>query len=237
MKKRDAIAAAIMAGLILVSLPLGAQHSLEELREDAEGLFYYDRAGYSIYDGIEKRTEAAQNLITVANRYTTAHTELTPYVDELDYQLRTLGNIFDYDTDSEGVAANYEMGQVAENLAHALEAIDLEEKDEKYPAQLIAQMQSEQDKISRSGYNDAARSFNDKLYSFPISLLRPFTGVKALCVFDENPVSGDRDIEVEMTDVVEAVEGTAPLQEDEGEFMVADDDLDTDTVYEETERP
>lgn len=85
-------------------------------------------------------------------------------------------------------ATNAEMGAAAEALAAELEKITLDEKDRKYPAQMIAQMQSEQDKIERSSYNDAAREFNSRLQVFPVNILRNFTGVKELVPFDEHGV-------------------------------------------------
>ncbi len=44
-----------MGVAIAASIPLGINRSLVRVREDASGAFYYDQAGYSICDGIEKR--------------------------------------------------------------------------------------------------------------------------------------------------------------------------------------
>ena len=52
------------------------------------------------------------------------------------------------------------MGQAAQALYEELKNTQLSETDQKYPDQLIAQMESEQDKINRSSYNEDAREFN-----------------------------------------------------------------------------
>lgn len=205
-KRRNSIGAAVMAGLILVSLPLGVRHSLNGLREEARMQFYSDKAGYSIWDGLQARQEAANNLLTVAKKYTEAHPELNPYVNELEYRVQASENAYDETFYTEG-EANMEMGGAAEALAGELGKITLDEKDQKYPAQLIAQMQSEQDKIERSSYNDAARSFADRLHTFPVNLLWRLTDVEPLVPFDAHGASADY-----------AMEETA-LQEAEPEFF------------------
>ena len=48
----------------------------------------------------------------------------------------------------------------------------------------LAQLESEQDKISRSSYNEDARNFNARLEKFPANLLRHVAGVEPLATFD-----------------------------------------------------
>lgn len=208
LKKRNIIGAAVMAGLIFAAMPMGVAHSMEDLRDEAENTYYYDNAGYAIYEGLEKRREAAHNLITLAQKYTEAHPELVPYVQDLEYQVQANENAYDDTFYWEG-ATNAEMGAAAEALAGELEKLPLEEKDRKYPAQMMAQMRSEQDKIERSSYNDAAREFNARLEKFPVNILRGFTDVKELIPFDEHAA---------------AAEGTAAadeaVREDTGETTV-----------------
>lgn len=207
MKKRNIIGAAVMAGLIALAMPLGAAHSLDKLREEARWEYYYDDAGYVIWEGIDKRQEAANNLLTVAARYVDKEPQLSAYIGELEYRVRASENTYS-ECSAKEVTTNLEMGMAAENLATALENVELSEKDKKYPAQLIAQMRSEQDKIQRSSYNDAARRFNDRLYSFPVNILRPFMDVDELAAFDEAAaVPGDGALaEQEATTTVEAVQ-------------------------------
>jgi len=189
-KKSSIIGALVMAGLILVSLPLGVGHSLNDLRGDAQSEFYGDKTGYSIWDGLEARREAANNLLTVAKKYTGEHTELIPYVNALEHQVQASEWAYD-ETFATEAAVNFELGARAKYLAEALEGIELEERDRKYPARLLAQMESEQDMIERSGYNDAAREFNRRLKVFPVNVLYRFTDVERLEPFDETPEMAD----------------------------------------------
>lgn len=179
-KKRYVGAAVFMAAAIAASVPLGVNRSLAKLRESAAEDYYYDKTGYIIYDGIDLREAAAANLITVAERYSAENPQLEKLMDELDYRIQVSANTLEMDdeTFTEIEAANAALDQPAYALAAELEKLDLSEKDKKYPAQLIAQMDSEQDKIKRSSYNDHAREFNAK-----VERMKPLALVKPLAVF------------------------------------------------------
>ena len=182
MKKRNVIGACVMAAAIVVALPLGARNSLERLRSEAEGSYYYDNTGYALYDGLDEREATANNLITVARRYTDANPNLTGLIDDLDYAVRlTRGS---YDDDSQEAQANRMMGDAAQALYEELKKTELSQEDQAYPDQLIAQMESEQDKINRSSYNQDAREFNQRLEAIPVKFLVPLTGVKPLATYD-----------------------------------------------------
>ena len=43
MKKSSIVGACVMAGLILLSIPVGVHTSLTDLRDEAEGSYYYDQ--------------------------------------------------------------------------------------------------------------------------------------------------------------------------------------------------
>lgn len=182
MKKRNVIGACVMAAAIAAALPLGAHTSLTELREDAENSYYYDNTGYAIYEGIDNREAAASNLMTLAKKYTETNSSLTGLVDELDYAVRLSENSYD-DMEEESLA-NRAMGDAAQALYEELKNTELSEADQKYPDQLIAQMESEQDKINRSSYNEDAREFNARLGKFPVNLLLPVAGVEPLTTYD-----------------------------------------------------
>lgn len=184
MKKGNAIGALVMAAAIAVSVPLGVNRSLSKLREEAQDAYYYDDAGYAIYQGIDARESAAQNLLTVAKRYVEQEPALKPYMEELEYQVKKSENT-GYGDFSQEAEINARMGEAAQALYQQLDQIELSDKDEKYPRQLIAQMDSEQDKIERSSYNRDAREFNLKLERFPVNYLRYAAGIDPLAVFDE----------------------------------------------------
>lgn len=185
-RKSYTVGAAFLAAAIVISIPMGAKSSFEDLRRKAESDYYYDATGYAIYEGIDKREEAANNLITVAKKYVDSNPELDPYIDELEYRVKYSQNMYLYQCGEKEVEANYLMGQAAEDLCEQLEQIELAEKDAKYPAQLIAEMRSEQDKIERSSYNDGAKEFNDRLDKYPMKALNILLDIEQMGVFEEN---------------------------------------------------
>lgn len=185
MKKKNAIGAIVMAVLIVVSLPLGTNRSLTREREKAlENSYYYDRTGYAIYDGLEQQETSARNLITVAERYVEQAPELDPYLDELTYRADYCQSFFDNGSPEE-VESHQALMQAAQAMSEQLEQIELKEKDQKYPRELIADMEAEQDKLERSSYNDDARAFNQKLEKVPARFLYKLLGIKPLGVFGE----------------------------------------------------
>lgn len=185
MKKKNVIGAVIMAALILVSLPLGTQRSLSKEREKALlNSYYWDSTGYVVYDGLKQQETSARNLITVAERYVDQAPGLDPYIDDLTYRVDYCDNLFDQGSEEE-VESHALLLQAAERLFEQLEQIELSEKDQKYPRQIIADLEAEQDKLERSSYNDDARAFNEKLSGFPVKFLYRLTSVEPLGVFGE----------------------------------------------------
>ncbi len=225
MKKKKHIGAAVfMAVAIAASVPLGINRSLAKARDEAAGDYYYDRTGYIIYDGIDQREAEAKNLITVAKRYSDENPELKKLIDELEYRVEVSENTLEMDdeTFTSIAAANAAMDQPARALAQALEELPLEEKDKKYPAQFIANMDSEQDKIKRSSYNDQARDYNEKL-----AKLKPFALLKPLAVF-EGPNAGAPDIS--QTSVEDRVEAFADGVEKQAEAIADNADELADNI-------
>lgn len=184
MKKKNVIGALVMAGMILVSVPFGASRSLNRLREETlEDAYYYDSTGYAIYEGLDRQLGTAQNFLTLAERYVERFPELDPYIDELSYRAEFCENFYGPGEPKE-VESYRLLAEASQALYEQLEKVDLDEKDAKYPRQLIAELESEQDKLERSSYNDDAREFNETLTRVPASLLRKLTGVKDLGVFE-----------------------------------------------------
>ena len=173
MKKKNAIGACVLAAAIVLAVPLGVHTSLTKLREDAENTYYYDNAGYAIYEGVEERQATANNLITVAERYTSENPALTELIGDLEYTVRLAQN--SYDDFAEEAQANQMMTDAAQALYDELKNTQLSEEDAKYP----------EDKINRSSYNDEAREFNARLGKFPVNLLLPLVGVEPLATYNQ----------------------------------------------------
>ena len=183
MKKKSTVAGVVvMVLLILLALPLGVHTSFTRLREEVRGNYYYDDGDYSLYDSIDAREAASSNLITVAEKYTAEDPELTGLMADLEYWVNVSNGCYDPDLQEE-VEANREMGNAFQALYDRLSQVSLEERDQKYPGQLLAQMESEQDKIDRASYNDEARAYNEKLAAFPVNLLGKLGGVSPMGIF------------------------------------------------------
>lgn len=218
MKKKNLVAGIFMGVAIAASIPLGINRTLDRVRDDVDNAYYYDQTGYSIDDGIEKRRAAANDLITLAERYQDKDPELEALIDGLDYRIKASENAwYSYDeTFRTAAQANFALDVPAQALAAKLEQIGLSEKDQKYPTQLIKQMKSEQDKINRSSYNDDARAFNAKLDSLaPMALVKPmatFDDPGEMAEVTENVYVVKQD-DVARSGGVEAVQGDAAIDQ------------------------
>ena len=185
MKKKNVIAVLFMVLMIVIAIPTGMFRSIDKLRDDAAGTYYYDSTGYAVYQGLDTRMETAENLITVAERYVAQDTQLKARIDLVEYYIGMYNTNFDREADgfAQTVEANTGLTDAVQELYDELKEVDLSEKDRDYPDQLLALMKSEQDKIERSSYNDDARAFNDQIRKFPLSLVRGF-GVEDMVTFD-----------------------------------------------------
>lgn len=184
MKKKNVIGAFIMAAAIVLSLPLGANRSFDRLREETlDDAYYYDSTGYAIYEGLEKQVGTARNFLTLAERYVERFPELDPYIDELSYRAEFCENFYGPGEPKE-VESYRLLVEASQALYEQLEKVELDEKDAKYPGQLIAAMESERDKLMRSSYNDGAREYNAKLQSIPAGFLAELTGAEPMGVFE-----------------------------------------------------
>lgn len=185
MKKKNVIGALIMAGAVLVSVPLGVNRSFARLREDVESEYYYDDTGYSIYRGVDTRISWARSLYTLADKYDGKNPGLTPYMDEVKAAADRCENFWLQDVQETGqqVEYNQKLSEAAQALADQLETVELAEKDQKYPQQLLTNLQSEQDKLERSSFNDKVIEYNQKREQFPASVLAPLSGVKEIVPF------------------------------------------------------
>ena len=186
MKKKTILAAGVMALAILAAIPLGANRSFARLYAEASGSYYYDSTGYAIYQGLEARQATAQNLITVARRYTDQDEALPAAIEALEYQVKLAESASYCPEDlAKAVEADRAMGDAAAQLAERLETLTLAERDQKYPRQLLADLDAEADKLARSSYNDDARAYNARLEKFPIRFLRGIAGIQTMAVYEK----------------------------------------------------
>jgi hypothetical protein len=182
MKKKNIVAAVIMTGVLVLSIPLGVNRSLSKVRDEAMGDYYYDSTGFAVYDGLETRVDTASNLLSLAEKYKSGNESLMLLCNDLEGAIHVCKNT-EYEDFQAEAEANQKLGEAAEALAEALKQEDLSERDAKYPDSLMSLMRSEQDKIERSSYNDKAREYNAMLEAFPVNILRYPAGLAPLGVF------------------------------------------------------
>lgn len=193
MKKKEkkhgstAPAAALMVVLIGISIPLGVNRTFDRLQEEVQNEYYYDSTGYAIWEGVDDCESIAKNLLTVAENYKEQYPQLTKPIAELEHCVQVSEHTYEMDDESFAsiVSAYTGVTQAAHTLYDALQEVELAEKDEKYPRQLIAELDSECDKISRSSYNDEAQAYNEKLSMFPASELRKIAKVDYMATFND----------------------------------------------------
>lgn len=154
-----------MAIMVAIAPFLGTNSSLSAERNDAQGEVYYDSTGFSITTAARSRYDAASNLVTIAEKYTDQNPALAELIDELEYAMQKVNASYGVNI----VKTSHEITEPAHALAEALEQMELSEEDSKYPANLVSELDSLQDKIYRSSYNEAAESFNEILNSFPVN--------------------------------------------------------------------
>lgn len=185
MKKKTFIGAIVMAAAILLAVPVGANRSFDRLYDEAKQSYYYDDTGYALYQGLETRQSAASNLVTLGKRYASQSTELASATDLLEEKVAVARNKnYSVDDLAQEIAADKAMGSAAQSVADLLEQATLSEKDAKYPSQLLADLNSEADKLARSSYNDDARAYNAKLEGIPVKWLLPVAGIRTMAVYE-----------------------------------------------------
>lgn len=175
-----------MAVAIVASMPLGVNRSFARMRENTvSGQYYYDKSGYAIWEGVDTCEETARNLITVAKKYEEANPQLSKLIANLEYSTQVSENTYEVDDETYTAirAANAELVADAHALHDALEEVELDEKDAKYPRELIADMEAECDKMARSSYNDEAQDYNRKLSAFPARLFQKIAQVDYMATF------------------------------------------------------
>lgn len=162
-KKPIAILVAVL--IILGSTMTGARLSLEKESRQIEELFYsgVDVDGYvhpSIYSQIQKRSEAANGLLSVGRSY-----ELAAECEDLSQAREDLG----YSGSVSGYYYNdTELEKAFDALKTELDKCSLSERDAKAVETYASTFKNAGNVIANSGYNEAVREFyRDVIYQFP----------------------------------------------------------------------
>lgn len=169
MKNKTVFAALCMVVLVIASIPLGIVRSVQSVKNDAQSEYYYDDTGFALYNGVQTRVETSESLIKVANKYVEDYPQLREKIENLEYALNKLDNIYS-DINAEA-RENKNLDAPFNELADALREVELSSADSKYPDTLSAEMKSQQDKLARSSYNEKAAEYNSMLNNFPVSMM------------------------------------------------------------------
>ncbi|MGI6029728.1 MAG: hypothetical protein ACOX81_10050 [Candidatus Heteroscillospira sp.] len=158
--------AIILAALIVAgSTFTGAKVDIEKQSRQVEELFYtgVDMEGYthpSIYSQLQKRSEAANGLLSVGKSY------------ELTSECEDLSQAREYMSYSGSVSGYYyndcELENAFDVLKQELDKCELSERDAKAVETYVSTFKNAGGVIEQSGYNEAVRGFyRDVIYQFP----------------------------------------------------------------------
>ncbi|NLM61688.1 MAG: LemA family protein [Clostridiales bacterium] len=176
--KNPKVACVIMVAAIILSVIIGGHRSLSAEAAKVEDIFYNGVAGdgFGVNRELSYRVGLANNMVTVAKRYLPA--------DDPDIKavLDACSAIEKAKKTTDKVAANRKLQSACSDLYERLGKVDLNEKDSRYRENLMTDLNSSNDIISRDGYNQKAEQFNTELKRFPANIIGRITGIKAFAL-------------------------------------------------------
>ncbi|MFA0814827.1 MAG: LemA family protein [Anaerofustis sp.] len=182
MKFLQSRAAAIFTVLIciLLSVFLGGKLSLAPLRADALSVFTdgSDGSGKGIQYDLDQRIETAANQIAVAERYLSADDAGIASVSDAIFALKNA------ESPSDKYAANAALTAACTALYDTLNGMSLSEKDRTYLEGFQTELESANQIIGHSDYNEKAAEFNALIEKFPTGFVALLSGVKALDLYE-----------------------------------------------------
>ncbi len=166
--KRRLIAVLVMVLIILLGTVTAARNSLEDLRWEAMQVFYsgirYDDS--SIYDELDNRIAAAGELVELAKTY---QLESRPEVKTVQSACENLEQAY---SPAGWYEENERLSAACDNLLTVLPTSDWSEEDRLQIERLTVELQSANERISQSPYNEKAAEFNRILEQFPAKILK-----------------------------------------------------------------
>ena len=161
----------VLAVAVVLSVLFGSHRSLVQAREKVETERFA-----SIAEDLQDCLDITANLLTVAGRYLDQG-ELTDLTASREALAGSTGI-------SDAYAAYQRLLGDAETVFLKLEDESLTERDADYVQGFRTDLASEQDTISRDGYNAAAEDFNTRvLGGFPAGILGTLTFVQPAEIF------------------------------------------------------
>lgn len=178
--KRRLIAMLVMVLIILVGTVTAGRNTLDDLRWDAMQVFYsgicYDDAG--IYGELDNRIASAGELVELAKTHRLENRLEVKTVQSACENLEQAYSPAGWYEENERLSA------ACDDLLTVLPASDWSEEDQQQVERLAAELQSANERISQSPYNEKAAEFNRILEQFPAKILKG--GVEKLEFFAPN---------------------------------------------------
>ena len=174
------VAILIAVILMIASLAIGGKRSLAPLRAEVEAVFSEasDGSGKGIQYDLDQRVAQAHNLIAVAKRYLNADdTLITAVSDAISAIDLAKGPSEKYD-------ANVQLTSACSSLYAKLASMQLSASDREYNEGIKTELNSHNQIIGHSDYNELASEFNIMLAKFPTSIIGSLSGVDTLELFE-----------------------------------------------------
>ena len=172
--KNPNVACVIMVIALVLSILIGGHRSLSAEASKVEDIFYngVDGDGIGVSSDLEYRAALAYALVTVAKRYLPA--------DDADIEavLDACSALENAKNPTEKLEANRRLQSACEALYKRLDKVDLSERDAGYRSNLMTDLNSRNDIISKDGYNQKAGQFNTQLKRFPANIIGRATGIR-----------------------------------------------------------
>lgn len=172
-----AFARIVMIILIAFSIVFGARRSLSSLVAEAENVFYQGEYGdgLGVAEDIKRCRECTSNLLVIGRN--AFGQEGTESMKVLEAQIKRMKAV----EDPSGQLR--ELKELTENLKpyyQELQKADLSDYDRGQCNKLIRDIEENIERITRDSYQKAVREVNQKLNTFPASILKYAAGVMEL---------------------------------------------------------
>lgn len=175
--KNRKIACIITIFIIILSTIVNGSRTLLKLRSEVENKYTNGVAddGSGISSNLDGRIAAANNMITVSNRWIEGDQAVKDAATARDQLIAAK-------TPGEQYAANIELSSAITALYDKLGQVEMDERDTKYRQSLYVDLNSYNTVIDLAAeeYNQEAMNYNSNLKKFPANLISTITNIKKI---------------------------------------------------------
>jgi hypothetical protein len=163
--------------LVLGSIVVSNAQELNQQKSIVEREFFEDGSGFSIQNDLNKRIELSYNYVTIANNYNIQDQSI---MDDLLDAREALANA---KTPAQKYMQNIRLTESYIAVYDALGKIDLSQRHAEYRDSIRLDLDEKNNTIKNSTYNSNATEFNNKLNTFPFSILKLLGIVSSVSMF------------------------------------------------------